>query len=123
MPETTDSALAMSEEQQQMMFDMTRALSNGGTVPPDLVDRLNGAGFRIRSEKFRAAQIVANHNVPAIREADAASAFCKANGYDEIQFTPSLLHPILLKLSSYDDGFGGTVYTWAIDGPYRGKGI
>ena len=123
MPETID-ALAISEEQQQMTYDINMAIANGQPIPPELQSKMFSEGFILRSEKFRALQIVAAHNIPAIKSADAAKAFCKANGYDPSAFADSLFHPILLKVDSYSYDIGGTTYTaytWAVDGPYKGK--
>ena len=120
MPETIDP-LAMSDEVEQMMFEMMHALRNGGTVPPELVDRLNGEGFRVNSEKFRAAQIVAGHNVPAIAAADKLVKDYKAAGYDESYIPQQYLHPMLWKIAQVEYQLGDqtfSYFTYAMDKPY-----
>ena len=107
------TAIDQSEEQQALAYQFTKEAASG-TISPELKDKLFSFDLITRSEKFRALQIIAIHNIPAKLAADKARADLAKYGYSEDSVPSYVLHPVLLRLDSYES-FGQTVWTYAID--------
>lgn len=113
-PKPSLDPIAQSEEEQKLAYQYTQEAA-AGTISPGLKDKLFDIGLIARTEKFRALQIVAGHNIPTKAAADKARADLKLYGYPESAVPFYVTHPVLLRLDSYTGTFGDTEWTYAID--------
>ena len=116
----TGNVLDMNDEQQQIAQQWAKETAAGGSPSADLVAKMNDRLVITNAEKFRAQKIVERHNYDVISRVTDLLSNLKSWGRAESEVPAYMLHPILWKVDSYDDGFGGQAWTWAIDKPYDG---